>query len=93
MKFVIWNDFSEEDACEEKYMQIAPFDYDKFKDGRVVEFDTAEELIKFLKEAQDTIYYVGKHDWDYIDVCVRYTNTWHDDEMKLRIAITNVSIG
>lgn len=92
MKFVIWNEFSEEDVHEEGYMRIAPFDYDKFKDGRVVEFDTAEELIEFLEEARNTIYYVKYHKWDYIDVCVRYTNTWHDNEMKLRIAIINVSI-
>lgn len=91
MKFVIWNDFSEEDTREGTYMRIAPFDYDKFKDGRVVEFDTAEELIEFLEEAHDTIYYVDNHDWDYIDVCVRYTNTWSDNESRLRIAIINVS--
>ena len=91
MEFVIWNDFSEEDAREGTYMQIAPFDYDKFKDGRVVEFDTTEELIEFLEEARDTIYYVDHHDWDYIDVCIRYTNSWHDPERKLRIVITNIS--
>lgn len=92
MKFVIWNDFSEEDTREEVYLRIAPFDYDKFRDGRIVEFDTAEELIEFLEEAEDSIYFVDDHNWTYIDVCVRYSQSWHDDEKKLRIAITSESI-
>lgn len=71
MKFKIKNTFSKWDTTEEVGMfQVTTFDFDKFRDEQIVEFDTEKELCDFLREAQDTIKFVKDHKYDWIEVSV-----------------------
>lgn len=79
MKFRIRNEFtSEQDQIEKT---VTPFDYDKFRDGRLVEFNTEKDLYEFLLEARNTINYVDSSTWDWIDIWVGINERTHELEI------------
>ena len=81
MKFRIRNEFSKKsinDGC----WSVTPFDYNKFKNGQIVELNTEKELYEFMSEAQHTINYVGNHlPWDWIDKVIRINPKTHEIEI------------
>lgn len=85
MTFRIRNCFSEITPLEENELQVSQYDYDKFMDGRIVEFNTEDELCKFMKEANRTIKIIGDHKWDYVtDVSV--VRNWCSNIWEIQIS-------
>lgn len=85
MTFRIRNCFSEITQLEENELQVNQYDYDKFMDGRIVEFNTEDELCKFMKEANRTIKIIGDHKWDYVtDVSV--VRNWCSNIWEIQIS-------
>lgn len=66
MKFRIRNEFSKE-STNDGHWSVTPFDYDKVKDGRIVEFNTEKELFEFMRDVVYPISYVENHTWDWIE--------------------------
>lgn len=85
MKFRIMNLFSRTALLEEDEVQVSQYDYDKFMDGLIVEFNTEDELCKFMKEANRTIKIIGDHRWDYVtDVSI--IRNWCSNIWEIQIS-------
>lgn len=85
MKFRIRNLFSRTTLLEEDGLQISHYDYDKFMDGLIVEFNTEDDLCKFMTEAIRTIKIIGDHRWDYVtDVSV--VRNWCSNIWEIQIS-------
>lgn len=82
MKFRIRNEFAKKQNQFEKI--VTPFDHDKFRDGRLVEFNTEKDLYEFLLEARNTINYVDRSPWDWIDHWVSINDKTHELEICIR---------
>ncbi len=70
---------------------LKPYDKEKFKDVRVVEFETLKEIEAFRKDAANNIEYTDEHknsfsnwDWDSIFVQVHIDDS-EDNTMILEI--------
>lgn len=74
MEFRIRNLFQCEDTIEELEdlgLAVAPYDHDKFKNGRIVDFNSANKLREFMTEAQRDINFIGDDAGCYFtDVCL-----------------------
>lgn len=65
----------EEDYIRDLYSGIMPYDEEKFKDGKIVYFNSLKEVEAFRKEAECTIRYTeekensfSQWDWQVIDI-------------------------
>ena len=80
IKFKISNMFQqfipdESSDYRNTYYGLKPYDEDKFKDGKIVYFNSLKEVEAFRKEAHDTIDYTpekydtfSNYDWQVIDI-------------------------
>lgn len=85
MKFRIRNEFSSTTLLEEHGLQVSKYDYDKFMDGLIVEFNTEDDLCKFMQEANRTIKIVGEHRWGYI-TDVDIVRNWCSNNWEIQIS-------
>lgn len=83
MKFRIRNEFSKKSINDGRW-SVTPFDYNKFKDGQIVELNTEKELYEFMSEAEHTINYVEDNvPWDRIDKDIRINPKTHEIEFYI----------
>ena len=83
MKFRIRNEFSEESTKSGPY-SVRPFDYHKFKDERIVELNTVEELYEFMYDAERSINYVKDHfPHDWIAKYISVNRKTHELEIRI----------
>ena len=75
----------------DRYYGLKTYDEDKFKDGKIVYFNSLKEVVAFIKEAHDTINYTPEkydtfsdYDWQVIDIVLRIDDS-EDNLMLLYI--------